>query len=93
MYGFVIANSSPDFLSGEKTCSVELFYEKDVRNIVAYQRYSSVYEELKDDIDRDYTKKKLSKAQFIKLFNNDEAVCIQFEDYHINFEPFFKEAI
>lgn len=88
MYGYVIANSSPDFLMTDKTCTVRLFKCKTDRNETAFRVYCAVYEENKDDIDRIYTKRRLTKKQFLKRFEDDKAVCIQLADYHINFEPF-----
>ena len=91
MYGYVMANTSPDFDMSEKTCDVKVFASKELRDKAAYAAYSSLYEESKDEIDRMYTKRKLSEKQFIKQFDNDAAVCIQYEDYHVNFEPFSDE--
>lgn len=87
MYGYIVANSSPDFLMTEKTCTVRLFTCKTSRNEAAFKAYYDAYEEHREEIDRTYTKRRLTKKQFLKHFENDKAVCIQFPDYHINFEP------
>ena len=90
LYGFIVANSSSELMSDEKMCKVKAFTSPTHRNNAAYEAYTEIYDDLKNEgeIDKDYTHRKISKAGFLKLFSYDEPVIIQSYDYHINVEPF-----
>lgn len=90
LYGFIVANSSSALMSDEKMCKTKTFTSPTHRNNAAYEAYTEMYNDLKDEgeIDKDFTPRKISKAAFLKLFSDDEPAIIQSYEYHISVEPF-----
>ena len=90
LYGFIVANSSSELMSDEKMCKSEVFLSSESRDEAAFNAYIKAYNDLKeyDEIDKDFSPKRLSKIAFVKRFADNKPVVIQSYDYHINVEPF-----
>lgn len=90
LYGFTIANSSSELMSGDKMCRTRIFSSPTQRNVAAYEAYKDEYATMdeNEEIDRDYTPKALAKSSFYKLFADNKPAVIQAYEYHVNVEPF-----
>ncbi len=85
-YGFIKIETGG--ILGEREASLILSDTEAERNATAFKDYCEAYDICVEceEIDRDFTKRRLSKSEFEKRFSGSGVVTIQCFESHIQYE-------